>query len=285
MGIIGNQVVFNKTPGKYLAGSTVGGSNAGQSRGNKATTAAMRGFILQDAAEYALPLVSRPSGYNNAWMMPLSGGSMSSFTQAVGSTSMTGAAAAGIGIDGQADGVGESTSQAVGLAWMTGTLAGLSTTTVQAYASGLVTGSSASVGGISATISALIGIQGTSAGLSDAYGTGSVTISLQGQSQGTSAIDGAMSAVLAMNGTAGGLSTNDGILTGLFYMVGQADGLSTVEAQFNQSPGWLVGELSGSSSATLNPYAKGFMSGSTSQADVNEITPDSIAQAVWSYTV
>ena len=95
-----------------------------------------------------------------------------------------------------------------------------------------------------------------------------------------------------MTGTAEGLSECLASITGIYGAHGESNGVGAATAGDMFADGWLAGAASGSATATVRPYADGFMSGSTAiesgELTVNAIVNGVLAgvgDAVWSYTI
>lgn len=218
----------------------------------------------------------------SSWVMPQKSGAMTSFTSTKGVGTGTGTLAAGRGIAGASEGIGQAEAQGSSLAWGQASAQGMSSLSgylmAVAVMGGAATGST-TVGGL---LFALVNISGSSYGFSDLAVNGSLAASVVGLSEGSSSVDGSMSALLGMSGAAEGMSLSEGIITGCYFITGTADGSSTSDAGNMEAFGWASAIASGGSTVSMTPYAKGFMSGST-DISTGELTADGIATAVWSY--
>ena len=99
--LIGNHTVLNKTPGRWLGGtSTAHASGIGSAQvgllSNWGNAGANRNFAYQDRSTDALEYFGIPSGYGGkGWLLPIKAGYLSSITVIKGTGSFTGSAAAG----------------------------------------------------------------------------------------------------------------------------------------------------------------------------------------------
>lgn len=218
----------------------------------------------------------------SSWVMPQKSGAMTSFTSIKGLGTGIGTLAAGRGITGTSEGVGQVEAQGSSLAWGQASAQGLSSLSgyliAMAVMQGEATGST-TVGGL---LFALVNIGGASYGYSDLAANGSLAASVVGIAAGSSSIDGSMSALLGMSGAAEGMSSSEGVITGCYFITGTTGGNSTANAGSMEAFGWTSATASGGSTVSMTPYAKGFMNGSTNSL-TGELTADVIATAVWSY--
>jgi hypothetical protein len=184
MALLGNYSYASKQPGRMLAGNaTALASGVGQflpqSPSMWGTSGAMRNFALPSGETVALELTARPSGYaGSAYMMPLTGGGMSSHNEAVGSSAWTGAIAEGRNLS--ATYAGSSTFDGTGQLVVSGvgSFSGTSTFTGSVVAalaaSGTFAGSSTFTGAIVAKGNILGTFAGSSTFTAIRYATGSL---------------------------------------------------------------------------------------------------------------
>lgn len=162
--LIGNYSVFNKTPGRWLAGNSTAGQAYAKSLSNFNASGPFRNFALQDGATSVLFLIARPTGYANGWMLPIKGGAISSHFQASGSTLLEITMAAGRNIAGSvygatlAEALGQLVVSAVGTAAGATTMEG----SIRAALAAIGTASGSTAG--SGVIGALAWANGESAG-------------------------------------------------------------------------------------------------------------------------
>lgn len=97
--LIGNYSVLNKSPGRFLSGSSAAGAGQGQSRANWSKTGPLRGVHYQDGATAADKLWGAPEG---AVLMPYTQGMMTSRYEAVLDLATTASAVMGYPISGGA---------------------------------------------------------------------------------------------------------------------------------------------------------------------------------------
>lgn len=230
-------------------------------------------------------LTALPSGYgnpNDGLAPAAAAGAISSKVFANGYGALTLSLAAGRGIAGQSAGLGEVSSDITGLGWGLGTSTNSSTANVTAFGLGLIKGSIAGTSAATSGIFAAVSIQGTAEGLSEVTGTGYLALTGSGQANGSSTATISLAALLSISGTASGSSAVDGVLIGGYFTSGLAEGSCTVEGAQPLGEGWIAGIAVGNADGVANPYAQGFMTGTTLVAG-GELTADSIAVAVWNY--
>jgi hypothetical protein len=110
MALLGNYTLASKSPGRSFAGnSTAHASGLGQFTPQApsmwSNAGPRRNFALQNMATTARVLTSRPEGYAGAgYMLPITGGGISSHNAANGVTAWSGAIVAGRNIAGTFDG-------------------------------------------------------------------------------------------------------------------------------------------------------------------------------------
>lgn len=101
MAVIGNYTVFNKTPGRWLGGtSTAHASGIGSAqvglRSNWSNPGARRNFALQDRSTGALEYFSVPDGYGGrSYVIPIEAGGLSSHDWLIGVATLIAAGALG----------------------------------------------------------------------------------------------------------------------------------------------------------------------------------------------
>ena len=110
MALLGNYTLASKSPGRSFGGnSTAHASGIGQflpqTPSMWSSAGPRRNFALQDLATTALKLTARPAGYAGAgYMMPITGGSISSHNATNGVASFSGSIVEGRNIAGTFDG-------------------------------------------------------------------------------------------------------------------------------------------------------------------------------------
>lgn len=230
------------------------------------------------------PIAGIPMGHlaPSSWCLPQKQGGMSAFTSCRGVGSASANGAEGIGISGQVDGLSIVTGQGTALSWGTGTANGSSSVTSSIVGIGSISGLTEGLSDTYGLLFASVNISGEAFGSSDAYASGSLAASLSGIAQGSCEVLGSMSALLNMVGTAYGSGNAEAIITGAYFISGEAFGTSELTASHLDSFGWMVGQANGDSDASANPFAYGFMSGTT-DVEAGALTADGIAVAVWSY--
>lgn len=222
----------------------------------------------------------------SSWVMPQKSGAMTSFTSTKGAGTGIGTLAAGRGIAGTSEGIGQAEAQGSSLAWGQASAQGLSSLSGYLMAVAVMQGEAAGSTTVDGLLFALVNIGGTSYGFSDLAANGSLAASVVGLAEGSSSINGSMSALLGMSGSAEGMSSSDGIITGCYFIAGTADGRSTADAGSMEAFGWASATASGGSTVSMGTYANGFMSGSTAVSNANEApTAEQIAAAVWGYSI
>lgn len=230
------------------------------------------------------PLVGIPSGHlaPSAWSLPQKPGAMSAFTTCTGRGTLTGAAAAGRGIAGEASGVGAGAGIVTGQAWGNGQASGQATASGAVIGLAFVSGQAEGYSELTGSIFAAINIAGQADGSSLAVATGSMVFSMLGEAAGTCQLTGAMGGLLNMAGAASGTGQGAGAIVGIYSCSGAAFGAGHAEAGEMFAEGWLSGQGNGLGSCSVTPYAYGFMAGST-DSTAGELTADTIATAVWGY--
>lgn len=232
-------------------------------------------------------LASVPYGYGrpNAGLAPCNSvGGMSSFTLCRGSVSVTGSLAAGIGISGTSAGEGVATGDSMGLAWGAGTSDGTGSSSATIMALGVASGTSDGVGAASANIFAAVAITGLSEGSCTVTGEGYLAISLAGISEGTCTVAGESAALVNTSGSAAGSSTVSADAIGAYFATGIAEGVGTATGGDPIGLGWMDGVGPGSCTASLQPSALGFMTGTNTSGDLTvSAIATATADAVWSY--
>lgn len=109
MALIGNYNVFNKSAGRWLAGSTVAGASNAFCRSNYNRNSDWRKFSLQERSTPStiLRLASKPDGYGaTGWALPTRAGAIAARNRAPGVAAFTGAMASGRALTGAFTGVG-----------------------------------------------------------------------------------------------------------------------------------------------------------------------------------
>ena len=188
--LIGNYSVLQKSPSRFIAGSTV--SVEGQVRSNFGKSGANRNRFFPDRASASLPKYAVPTGYNPpyTWIIPQVAGELGSTGQIFGSGGVSSANAAG-GVNGSAtlSGVGSITT-AIGqlVISMVATLAGAGTVAeadMRGYLNAVatLTGSGSLSGPIAALAWAVAAINGGgSISSATPYATGTLLATIRGYS-------------------------------------------------------------------------------------------------------
>jgi hypothetical protein len=186
--LIGNYSVLNKSPGRWLGGTSAAhasgvGSAQVQTRANWGEQGSRRNFAMQDRSTLALDFFSIPDGYlGRAYLLPLKAGALSSHEWMQGVTTLSAAMAAGK--NGVANLTGTGTLTATGRLVVSGqsALSGAGTITAVIRAArggtaaitavGTVTGTARAKGNISAALS------GSSSMTATRYATGKLTCAI-----------------------------------------------------------------------------------------------------------
>lgn len=208
-------------------------------------------------------------------------GGMSSFTLCVGTGTATGVPAAGIGITGTSTGVGETSATIKGLAWGTGTAPGSCTVTGSMMGFGIISGTVSGAATVSGDIFAAVAITGLAEGSSSATGDGYLAISLTGEANGSSTVYGSAAALVNTSGAAAGSGSIFATITGAYFASGTASGVGSAVGGDALGLGWVNGTAAGSSTATLESFALGFMDGSTATAG-GDVTLGGISNVITS---
>jgi len=133
MALLGNYTLASKSPGRSFGGnSTAHASGLGQFTPQApsmwSNAGPRRNFALQDLATTARVLTSRPEGYAGAgYMLPITGGGISSHNAANGVTAWSGAIVAGRNIAGTFDGAATFEGTGALVVSGVGTFAGVAT--------------------------------------------------------------------------------------------------------------------------------------------------------------
>lgn len=133
MALLGNYTLASKSPGRSFGGnSTAHASGLGQFTPQApsmfGSSGPRRNFALQDLATTARVLTSRPEGYAGAgYMLPITGGGISSHNAANGVTAWSGAIVEGRNIAGTFDGVAAFEGTGALVVSGVGTFAGVAT--------------------------------------------------------------------------------------------------------------------------------------------------------------
>lgn len=227
-------------------------------------------------------LVGIPMGHNapSAWMLPQKPGRITSFTTCKGVSTVSGSAAAGIGISGQSDGQCTVVSSGVSVYWTTGSSSGLSAASCSVVGLAPIVGESFGSSDITGLLFASVNINGQADGLSDAYVSGSLAVSIDGYAAGLCTIEGSMAGTLEMSGTAEGQSDISGDLVGAYFCSGTLVGVCSASGGILDGIGWLEGTVAGVSTLSVRPFADGFMSGSTGVQEQDGIDLNALADAV-----
>lgn len=106
-------------------------------------------------------------------------------------------------------------------------------------------------------------------------------VSVVGQADGTCLVEATFGQIAAISGQADGSSTATMLAVATLNFTGSAAGLGTASAVLS-AIGYLAGVAPGVGTATMTPRALGFFGGST---EGGELTPSSIASAVWTLPV
>lgn len=237
--------------------------------GNRHLTGMLRNITVGEGITSSM--VGIPMGHNipSSWMIPQKAGRITCFTACKGSTNVVGSAAAGIGISGQSDGVCTLSASGISIYWASGTTNGISTGLAYIIGISPLSGEALGYSTLNGLLFASVNIQGQSDGLSNAYAGGSLAISITGLINGLSLVEGAMSGTLNMDGILIGSSDIDGNLVGAYFCTGLSQGNCNVLGGDLEGYGWVEGQANGISTSFAQPFAHGFMSGSTSvQASV-----------------
>lgn len=183
MALIGNYSVLNKTPGRWLGGSSaahasgVGAAQTGQ-RANWNRNG-QRNFAYMDGETAAQKLIGFPTGgyADVAWMYPMTAGALSSHRLADGTTPLAALTlASGRNLAGQADGAATAAATLQLVVSMLGTSAGAALAEGNIRAALLLAGLASGSASGAATLGALAWATGTAAGSATAtlvrYATG-----------------------------------------------------------------------------------------------------------------
>jgi len=108
--LLGNYSVLNKSPGRFLGGSTTSVEVAVRSSFNK--SGANRNVVFGEGYTTALSLFARPTGYapSATWMIPMVRGQIGTGPSIIGSGSMFGSGALGVNQSASLTGAGDITS-------------------------------------------------------------------------------------------------------------------------------------------------------------------------------
>ena len=157
MALIGNYNVFNKSAGRWLAGSSVAGASNAFCRSNYNKNSDWRKFSLQERSvpSTILRFAAKPDGYGaTGWALPTRAGAISARNQSTATATFTGAMAAGRALAGvfAATSSFAATGQLVvsGSGTFTGTASFSGNIIAALAASGAFTGSSSFVGAVTA---------------------------------------------------------------------------------------------------------------------------------------
>lgn len=138
--LIGNHTVLNKTPGRWLGGtSTAHASGIGAGhvnlRSNWSKAGARRNFAYQDRSTGAFEYFGVPSGYGGkGWILPIEAGYLSAVNVIEGIATFTGSAAAGRNAATTINGTGTVTATGRLVVSGSATISGAATVTSNAFA-------------------------------------------------------------------------------------------------------------------------------------------------------
>ncbi len=120
-------------------------------------------------------------------------------------------------------------------------------------------------------------------GTGTATASGSLGVNAEGAAYGDSVAVAVGDLIVSAFGTALGSGAATGNVIAALFGVGAATGSGSADALIG-ALAWAIGNAQGTSSATLTPYARGLMSGSTAAA-TETLTADQVALAVHKYVV
>jgi hypothetical protein len=288
MSLVGNYNVFNKSPQRWLAGSTTSAEGQVRSAFNK--SGANRNRFYQDGTTAAKKTMAVPTGsyMGSSWVLPQVAGEIA--TSGVrGSGTITPSVIAG-GVNGVAALTGSGTitpNAAQLLIWAIASISGSGTISSAAgvpvavaaanlIGAGTIT-SSALVGQINA-IASLVG-SGT---ITDAAGivlsTAAIAASLSGSGVISAAVFNAIAVAQASTSGSGTVSSANGVST--FPATANLAGSGSVTSANANGAGWAVATLSGSG-ATISAIATALGTMSATILAYSDLTPEGIRDKVW----
>lgn len=164
MALIGNYNVFNKSAGRWLAGSTVAGASNAFCRSNYNSNSDWRKFSLQERSTPStiLRLASKPDGYGaTGWALPTRAGAIAARNRAPGVAAFTGAMASGRALAGVFTGVASFTATGALVVSGTGVFAGVASFTGNIIAALAASGTTAGVAAFTGTATAIGNMSGS----------------------------------------------------------------------------------------------------------------------------
>ena len=164
MALIGNYNVFNKSAGRWLAGSTVAGASNAFCRSNYNRNSDWCKFSLQERSTPStiLRLASKPDGYGaTGWALPTRAGAIAARNRAPGVAAFTGAMASGRALTGAFTGVAAFTATGQLVVSGQGAFTGAATFTGNVIAALAASGSTAGVAAFTATPTAIGHLSGS----------------------------------------------------------------------------------------------------------------------------
>lgn len=182
MALIGNYNVFNKSAGRWLAGSTVAGASNAYCRSNYNRNSDWRKFSLQERSTPStiLRLAAKPDGYGaTGWALPTRAGAIAARNRSVGVAAFTGAMASGRALTGAFVGVASFSGTGALVVSGTGAFSGVAAFSGNIAAALAASGSFAATSSFSGAVVAQGFVSGAFAGsanfLATRYATGSLS--------------------------------------------------------------------------------------------------------------
>lgn len=277
MALIGSHSVLNKNPGRAFGGSTVSDSRA---QWNK--SGAVRNHYWGEAAFNLISGVPDGTEPPYSWVIPQRGGALSSVNEANGSGTITPSMASGINVETALAGVGILNADATAIAKVLASLAGVGTIS-SASMIGVVqaTANLAGAGTISASLGALVQIACSILASGDITSALSLTVKLESTIPGagslTSTVQTPANLVSALTGTG---TITSAALVRMVDVASTLAGQGQVTASL-KALAFAVATLNGTGTVSSSSNLRGTSNMSADISPFTDLSPQSLAQAVW----
>jgi hypothetical protein len=172
-----------------------------------------------------------------------------------------------VGVSAAADGLGGASGSPYALAWGSGAAAALGSTNAAVTGLGFIGGSVPGVSTATAAASALVEIAGLLAGIGGVTAELILVVGGPGLSAGAGSVSADVTGLVEVSGSAPGSATGAGSVVGMFLSTGSAAGFGDASMSDTFAYGWLLATASGAAVALLDPYAFGFMDGTTAAGE------------------